>query len=140
MCTLLTVNSCNNEGKKVTTNGVTYTNYNIKMKDTTILDIRGNKYAYFSRIPDSLRTPKQQAIAKALKDVLLNGVAIINNKQILKFSKEECLAKGLPVEYYEELKNNIRTNNSFFDAYRVKEGDKIMDKRSLDSILTTLPH
>ncbi|MBB6271253.1 hypothetical protein HDF26_001680 [Pedobacter cryoconitis] len=140
-CSLLTLNSCNNKaGKKTTTNGVTYTNYNTKMKDTTFVDVRGNKYPYFSRIPDSLCTSEQQALAKAIKDVLLNGVVVEGNKQVLKFSKEECLAKGLPAKYYEELKNNIRTNNSFFDAYGIKGSDRIKDKLGLDSSLRTLPY
>jgi hypothetical protein len=138
-CSILVVSSCKNHGgKKITTNGVTYTNYNTKMKDTTFVDIDGNKYPYFSKIPDSLRTPQQKELAKALVDVLLNGVVVKDNKYGLIFSKEECLARGLPAKYYEELKNNIKTNNSYFEAYGVKEIDKIKDKAKLNSSLSTV--
>ncbi|WP_442591696.1 hypothetical protein ACSBL2_10765 [Pedobacter sp. AW31-3R] len=115
------LNSCKGEGKKITVNGVTYTNYNVKAKDTTYYDIKNNKYKFLGMIPDSLRTSEQQKVINAIKDILLNGVAVENNKQVLKFSKEECAARGLPANYYEELKNNIRTNNSYFEAYGIKD-------------------
>ncbi|WP_158795526.1 hypothetical protein [Pedobacter sp. L105] len=134
---ILTISSCkNNDGKKITNNGVTYTSYNAKMKDTTYLDIEGNEYKFFGRIPDSLRTPEQKKLAKVIVDVLTNGVVVKNNRQILKLTKQECLAKGLPAEYYETLKNNIRTNNSYNEAYGIKNVDKMEEK--LDSNLNTL--
>lgn len=135
---ILAVSSCKNDGKKITTDGITYTNYNVREKDTAYLDIRGNKYKHFSNIPDSLRTPEQQKLANAIKDVLINGVVIENNHQVLKFTKEQCLARGLTLHYYEMLKNNIRTNNSFNDAHGVKETNNIKDKNSLDSTLKAL--
>lgn len=133
---LLTLNSCKNRDKKITTDGITYTNYNIKEKDTIYLDTKGNKHKNLGNVPDSLRTPEQQKLINAINDVLLNGVVVENNKMVLKFTKEQCLTKGLTEHYYEALQNNIRTNNSYFEAYGIK--DVAGMKASTDSVITGL--
>lgn len=133
---LLTLNSCKNGGEKITTDGITYTNYNIKEKDTIYLDTKGNQYKHLGDVPDSLRTPKQQKLINAITDVSLNGVVVENNKMVLKFTKEQCLAKGLTEHYYEALQNNIRTNNSYFEAHGIKNVAEM--KASTDSTLIGL--
>jgi len=92
--------SCEHRGKKVTSGGVTYINYNTREKDTAYLYIKGNKYKHLANVPDSLRTPEQKKLINAINDALLNGVVVEDNKEVLKFSKEECLARGLTVHYY----------------------------------------
>ena len=136
ICILILYSCKNKEGEKITNNGITYTSYNTKMKDTTYLDIKGNKYKFFGEIPDSLRSPEQKKLAKAIIDVLINGVVVEHNREVLKLTKQECLVRGLPVEYYEILKNNIRTNNSYNEAYGIKDADRM--KKSLDSSLKML--
>ena len=133
---LISLYSCNGHGKKVTVGGVTYMNYNVREKDTTYLDIKGNKYKHLGSVPDSLRTPDQQKLINAIKDILLNGVVVEDNKEVLKFNKQECLARGLNEQYYEELQNNIRTNNSFNEALGNKNVAEM--KASLDSVLRQL--
>lgn len=131
---LITLCSCNGGGEKVTVGGITYMNYNIREKDTAYIDIRGNKYKHLGLVPDSLRTPEQKKLINAINDVFLNGMVVEDNKEVLKFSKEECLARGLTEHYYEEMKNNIRTNNSYFEANGNK--DVAQMKASADSVLT----
>ncbi|CAM4097488.1 hypothetical protein SAMN06265348_103480 [Pedobacter westerhofensis] len=125
--------SCERRGKKITSGGITYMNYNTREKDTAYLDIKGHKYKHLGAVPDSLRTTEQKKLINAINDVLLNGVVVEDNKEVLKFSKEECLARGLNAHYYDELQNNIRTNNSYFEANGNKNVAQM--KASLDSVL-----
>lgn len=113
--------------------GVTYMNYSIREKDTVYLDNKGNKHKHLGNIPNSLRTPQQQKLIDAFYDVFLNGIVVEDNKEVLKFSKEECLARGIPERYYEDLKNDIRTNNSYFEANGNK--DVAQMKASADSVV-----
>lgn len=107
--------------------------YNVRHKDTVYLDIKRTKYKHLGDVPDSLRTAEQQKLIKAINDVILNGVVVEDNIEVLKFSKEECLSRGLTLHYYEELQNNLRTNNSFNKAHGNKNVAEM--KASLDSTI-----
>ncbi len=113
--------------------GIPYHNYNRRKKGTTYVDIKGGQYKYFGLIPDSLRTPQQEGYIQSLDDVILHGIIVKNNQEVLVFTKTECVAKGLSAQGYEDLKNSIRTNNSMMAANGIKDAARMI--RELDSTL-----
>jgi|GEM_PF-4255113 len=117
---LLTAATCKNKG--------TSANQHAKSKkDTTFIDVKGNRYKMFGQIPDSLRTPEQEKFATSLRYVLVNGVVAENNHMVLKFTKEQCLAQGMKEKDYNDLQNNLRTNNHYFDSIGVKNIDSMIN-------------
>ena len=101
-------------------------------EQTSFIDAKGKHYRAFGDIPDSLRTPEQKKYFKSLQDVLVNGVVVENNHMVLKFNKEECLAKGMSEKDYNELQKNLRDNNHFFDSTGVKNVAAMIDNMHRD--------
>jgi len=124
---LLMASACHEKSKKVdnTASGT-------KSKHIIYTDVKGTHYKSFGDIPDSLRTPEQKLYAKSTIDVLLNGVVVENNHIILKFSKEECLAKGMTEKVYDELQANLSDSNHLFDSIGNKRVDTIIDNMHKD--------
>lgn len=89
-------------------------------KHIVYTDAKGTHYRSFGDIPDNLRTPEQKLYAKNVTDILLNGVVIENNHMILKYTKEECLAKGMTEKQYNDIQVNFRVNNHYYDSAKVK--------------------
>ncbi len=118
---LVTTLSCREKGT-----GVFSTAPSHKSKRIIYTDTKGTHYKFFGDIPDSLRTPEQKLYAKSTADILLNGVAVENNHVILKFSKKECLAKGMTEKDYNELQTNLRDSNHLFDSTGNKRVDTII--------------
>lgn len=112
---LLTVASCNERGTREAN-----TAPSTRPKHITYTDSKGKSYKSIGEIPDSLRTPEQRLYVKTTIDVLLNGIAIEDNHMILKYSKEKCLAKGMTSKQYNDLQENLRVNNHYYDSAKVK--------------------
>lgn len=132
---LLTAATCKNTGEKVAK-----TSQPNQSKHIEYIDVKGNQYKSFGDIPDSLRTPDQKIYAKSLNDVLLNGVKVENNHMVLKLSKEECLAKGMTEQTYNDLQKNLRDNNHYFDSLGVKNVAAMIDNMHKDLIKAKSEH
>ena len=97
------------------------------------IDTKGNHWNAFEKIPPRLRTPEQKLYTESLTDVLLNGIVAENNQMVLKFGKEECLAKGMTEETFNELRSNLKAKNHYFDSLGVSnEVPKMIDDMRRD--------
>lgn len=108
---LLTATTCKEKSTKSNQN-VNTTRYNHWLN----IDSKGKHYNGLAEIPEHLRTPEQKLYVKSASDVLLNGVVVENNHLVLKFSKEECLARGMTERDYNELQANFKDNNHVYDS------------------------
>lgn len=108
---LLTAAACK-EKSTTSTETVKINRYN----DYLNIDANGKRYKGLADIPEHLRTPEQKLYVKSTSDVLLNGVGVENNHLVLKFSKEECLARGMTERNYQELQTNFKDNNRVYDS------------------------
>lgn len=103
-------------------------NVNVKKsKHQVFIDKKGNHYNAFIDIPAHLRTPEQKQFTESLTDIFINGVVAENNHMVLKFSKDECLARGMTEENYNELIKNLADNNQYFDSIGNKEVPRMID-------------
>lgn len=100
------------------------------VSDTVFLDSRGNRYQYIGLIPDSLRTPEQQALIRKLGEVAVKYIAIKDNHMVIEITKEQFLAKGIPERYYRILQKNVRDNNAFIDSVGIKDVDELIKERN----------
>lgn len=118
---LLTAASCKNKGATGAQN-VKIGRYN----DYLNIDLKGKRYKGLADIPEHLRTQEQKLFVKSTSDVLLNGVTVENNHLVLKFSKEECLAKGMTEKDYNELLTNFKDNNRVYDSLGNQDVPKLL--------------
>lgn len=125
---LLTAATCKEKGKTSTK-----TVKSTKSKERVFIDTKGNHWNAFEKIPPHLRTPEQQLFTKSLTDVLINGVVAENDHMVLKFSKAECLSRGMTEKTYNEIQSNLRVNNHYFDSLGVsKEIPKMIEDMRRD--------
>ncbi|MNK92502.1 hypothetical protein D3C87_1126290 [compost metagenome] len=118
----ITLFSCNN-----------HTPHNeTSVKDTTYVDIKGQKYNFLAQIPDSLRTEEQTELIKKLQKIIVNNIVVKDNKQVFDISKEEFLATGIPERYYKMMQRNISDNNALFDSIGVSNVDELVRKTKED--------
>lgn len=83
-------------------------------------------YNYVQKTPDSLRTPEQKEFIKKLTIILIENIGAKNNEMIFKLSKEEFVAKGIPVEYYELIQKDLATNNKYIKEHHITNVDSIV--------------
>ncbi len=83
-------------------------------------------YEYINLIPDSLWTPEQRLLVYKLTGIIAENIANENDSLVLKLTKEEMIAKGIPEPYYNLLLNNVIELNA------LEETGKI----SIDSIIS----
>jgi hypothetical protein len=134
---LLTIFSCGNAINQKEDNQIDLTHLDTDVRykdldDTIYLDIKGEEYKHLVQISDSLRTPEQEKLFQLIGEVIVNYMAVENNHQVLKLSKEEFIAKGIPERYYILLEENIRDNNAFFDSEGIKDVDKMIEEMKDD--------
>ncbi|MEJ5092094.1 hypothetical protein GEO21_18855 [Sphingobacterium faecium] len=98
------------------------------VKDTTYVDIKGQKYSFLGQIPDSLRTEEQTKLIKKIQKIVVNHIVVKDNKQVFDLSKEEFLATGIPERYYKMLQRNISDNNALFDSIGITNVDELVRK------------
>ncbi|MEN5055168.1 hypothetical protein [Sphingobacterium kitahiroshimense] len=94
-------------------------------------------YHYVQQIPDSLRTPEQQALLKKLAIVTYENLAVKDNKMVFNLSEKEFVAKGIPVEYYELIQKDLVNNNKFIKESNITNMDSILkesNKQIRDSL------
>jgi len=103
-----------------------------KSKQKVFIDKTGVRYNAFIDIPADHRTPEQKIFTESLTDILINGIAAESNHMVLKFSKQECLARGMKEEDYDELQRNLADNNRHFDSIGNKDVPKMIDDMHQD--------
>lgn len=97
-------------------------------------------FEYVNFIPDSLRTPEQNGLVLLLIKTAEENIKVENKRFVLKLTKEEMIALGLPEPYYEVLLNNVTDFNLFMDnatdtvtANFYKDWDKRVNRMRKDT-------
>lgn len=94
-------------------------------------------YRYVQQIPDSLRTPEQNALLKKLSIVLYENLAVKDNRMVFNLNEKEFVAKGIPVEYYKLVQKDLVNNNKFIKESNITNMDSILkesNKQIRDSL------
>lgn len=78
-------------------------------------------------IPDSLLTPAQVELKKRIGEVIVKYVTIKDNKYVLSIRKREFINKGIPSEYYNLLKKNIKENNDFIRDNNIENVESLFN-------------
>lgn len=89
------------------------------------------QFEYVHLIPDSLRTPEQQKIFNLLENVIKEDLIIENNHFKLNISKDKFLNKGIPLEYYDLLKENVKENNKFIDSLKIEDVNLLLENMKI---------
>lgn len=76
-------------------------------------------FKYVQQTPDSLRTPEQKELINKIQKVLAENTGAENNEMVFKLSKEEFVAKGIPVEYYDLIQKDLINNNKMLKEQNV---------------------
>ena len=66
-------------------------------------------------LPDSLRTPEQDAIRDKMVKIALLNTEVKNNKMCLKIKRDHFVEQGLPGFCYDMIQFDYANNNKMFD-------------------------
>lgn len=84
-------------------------------------------FRYVQTIPDSLRTEEEKIIAHKLIEVLVQDTYVQDNKVALKSSKSDFKSKGIPLEYFNKLKDDIKITNKYLNSNKVNNMQELVD-------------
>lgn len=106
LCVLLI--SCNSSQAEKSASNVT-----IKSQNKTVIFQLDTNFEYAHLIPDSLRTPEQQKIVKALFTAIEKYTTIdtCNNKLVFNAAVKDFTDMGLAKQYYDLWQQNVKDVN-----------------------------
>ena len=93
-----------------------------------------DEYLYnLAGIPDSLATESQKALKKALYDVFYEKIRVENGIMILDCDESYFVSRGIPKEYYKDVKKSLDDNNAFFKKMK-ESGEKYWEDFSVEKL------
>ncbi|VTP99491.1 Uncharacterised protein [Sphingobacterium daejeonense] len=84
-------------------------------------------FRYVQTIPDSLRTSEEKMVANQLIKVLIEDIKVENNKIVLKSSKSDFKSKGIPIQYFNKLTDDIDNTNKYMNSNNVNNIQELVD-------------
>lgn len=72
-------------------------------------------YRYVNLIPDSLLTTEDRLLGIKLIKAYMENVEVVDNRLVLKLTREDLKKYNIPEPYFEILQNQLIDQNFFFD-------------------------
>lgn len=92
----------------------------------------GNYDFFLAGIPDSMATESEKALRAALYDLINEKVCVKGDVIVLDFGKKDLVERGIPVEYYKDLRRQFKETEKFFK--KIKDDAEGMDDVSLGKL------
>ena len=74
---------------------------------------------FFRVSPDSINmlTEEQQVLLRKLQSVIVDYIVFVDEKMELRLDEEDFEKLGIPVSYYQKIKQELDVNNQWFQQY-----------------------
>src|SRR5699024_10218527 len=82
-------------------------------------------FDYVQQVPDSLRTPQQQKLARQLLEITIEHVKVADNRMFFDMSKDQFRQTGIPMEYYRLFKKDMKINNQYNKKHNINDVDEM---------------
>lgn len=112
--------------------GSTKNNRNANSRDTTYIDVKGNKYKLLGQIPPNLRTTEQQSYLKDFYKVVSNNLIVKDNHMFFDLTRQGFIETGLRERDYDFIQAGLVDNNNWIDKNGIKDVDKLIEKYKAD--------
>lgn len=90
-------------------------------------------FDYVQQVPDSLRTPQQQKLARQLLEITIEHVKVADNRMFFDMSKDQFRQTGIPMEYYRLFKKDMKINNQYNKKHNINDVDEMLHRFRRDA-------
>ena len=99
---------------------------------TRVVDkcLEKDTFEYVHLIPDSLRTVEQKELFLLLQKTITENLQVRDNHLYFTLSENDFVQRGIPVQYYNKLQQDLDDANNFIDLKGIERVDSILNMYS----------
>ena len=96
--------------------------------NTKVVDkgLEEDTFEYVYLIPDSLRTVEQKELFLLLQKTITENLQVRDNHLYFTLSETDFVKRGIPVQYYHKLQQDLDDANNFIDLKGIERVDTIL--------------
>lgn len=98
------------------------------IKETKVdKSLEKDTFEYVHLIPDSLRTVEQEELFLLLQKTITENLQVRDNHLYFILSENDFVKRGIPIQYYNKLQQDLDDANHFIDLKGIERVDTILN-------------
>lgn len=98
------------------------------IKETKVdKSLEKDTFEYVHLIPDSLRTVEQEELFLLLQKTITENLQVRDNHLYFILSENDFVKRGIPIQYYNKLQQDLDDANHFIDLRGIERVDTILN-------------